>query len=258
MAADPGRLTEERVLGERRVTGEGMKPVAIVTGASRGIGRELASGLARDGFELALIARTRSDLERLASDLPADGGREHSVNVIDVADADAIEAGMGDVLRRHGRVDVLVNDAGAYVAGGLGLTATEFEMMVKVNLVAPFLFMKAAIPAMKAQGRGHVFNVASRAGKVGFAGDGGYVASKFGLVGLSESVYREFADAGIAVTSICPGWTNTAMAVDSNTPLTAEEMIQPSDILETIRWLLRLTPSVRVREVILECRLSIA
>ena len=235
-----------------------MKPVAIVTGASRGIGREVASGLARDGYELALVARSRSDLERLASDLPVDGGRTHSVDVIDVSDPDAIQEGMADILRHHGRVDVLVNDAGAYVAGGLGLTAAEFEMMVRVNLVAPFLFMKAAIPAMKAQGSGHVFNVASRAGKVGFAGDAGYVASKFGLVGLSESVYREFAEAGIVVTSICPGWTNTVMAAESNTPLTAEEMIQPSDILETVRWLLRLTPPVRVREVVLECRLSIA
>jgi 3-oxoacyl-[acyl-carrier protein] reductase len=235
-----------------------MNPVAIVTGASRGIGREVAAGLAADGYELALIARNRAELERLAAELPADGGRTHSVTELDVSDAAAVEAATAEILRRHGRVDVLVNNAGAYTAGGLDLACEDLEEMVKVNLVAPFLFMKAAIPVMTAQGAGHVFNVASRAGKVGFAGDGGYVASKFGLVGLSESIYREFAEAGIAVTAICPGWTDTRMAWISNTPLTAEEMIQPSDILETVRWLLRLTPSVRIREVVLECRRSIA
>ena len=94
-------------------------------------------------------------------------------------------------------------------------------------------------------------------GMVGFAGDGGYVAGKFGLVGLSASVYREYASAGIGVTAICPGWTDTAMAAASNTPLASEEMIQPSDILETMRWLLRLSPAVRVREVMLECGRSI-
>jgi len=235
-----------------------MNPVAVVTGASRGIGREVAAGLAGDGYELALVARGRAELERLAAELPSDRGRAHSVTVLDVSDADAVEAAMDQILRRHGRVDVLFNNAGAYTAGGLDLSAEEFEVMIKVNLVAPFLFMKAALPAMKAQGGGHVFNVASRAGKVGFAGDGGYVASKFGLVGLSESIYREYAEVGIAVTAICPGWTDTRMAWESNTPLPAEEMIQPSDIVETVRWLLRLTPSVRIREIVLECRRNIA
>jgi NAD(P)-dependent dehydrogenase (short-subunit alcohol dehydrogenase family) len=235
-----------------------MKQVAIVTGASRGIGREVALGLAADGYELALVARGATELERLASAMPATGDRRHSVHVVDVSDPDAIDAAMVAILARHRRIDVLVNNAGAYAEGGLGLSVQDFERMMKINLVAPFLFMKAAIPVMKAQASGHVFNVASRAGLLGFAGDGGYVAGKFGLVGLSASVYREFASAGIAVTAICPGWTDTAMAAESNTPLASEEMIQPADILETMRWLLRLSPSVRVREVMLECRLSIS
>jgi NAD(P)-dependent dehydrogenase (short-subunit alcohol dehydrogenase family) len=235
-----------------------MNPVAIVTGASRGIGRAVAAGLAVDGFELALVARGQAELEQLAAELPDDGGRIHSVHVVDVSDPEAIEVEMAGILARRGRVDVLVNNAGAYAAGGLGLSAEEFDRMIRVNLVAPFLFMKAALPVMKAQGSGHVFNLASRAGLVGFAGDGGYVAGKFGLVGLSASVYREYSAAGIGVTAICPGWTDTVMAAESGTPLAAEEMIQPADILETVRWLLRLSPAARVREVMLECRLSIS
>ena len=232
--------------------------VAVVTGASRGIGRAVASGLAQDGFALALVARRREPLDALAADLARAPGVEHSVWALDVADADAIRTAVAAIATRYGRIDVLVNGAGTYEAGTLGLSGAALEYTLTVNLVAPFLFMQAALPFMKAQGRGHVFNVASRAGKVGFAGDGVYVASKFGLVGLSESVYREHATAGICVTSLCPGWTDTDMARAAGTPLTPQEMIQPDDILETIRWLLRLSPAVRVREVMLECGRSIA
>jgi len=234
-----------------------MTKVAIVTGASRGIGREVAAGLAQDGYHLALIARTYRDLADLVSELPQPSG-EHSVHVVDVVDPRAIAGSIETILDRHGRVDVLVNSAGAYKPGGLELSGQELEHMLRVNLVAPFLFMQAVLPVMKAQGTGHVFNIASRAGKVGFAGDGAYVASKFGLVGLSESIYREFAEAGVSVTSLCPGWTNTGMAQEAGTPLSPEEMIQPSDLLETMRWLLRLSPAARVREVMLECRRSIS
>jgi 3-oxoacyl-[acyl-carrier protein] reductase len=235
-----------------------MNQVAIVTGASRGIGRAVAIGLAQDGYELALIARGQEELEQLLRELPDDGGRVHSIHVLDVSDAEGIEVEVAGILARHGRIDVLVNNAGAYTPGGLGLAADEFEQMIRVNLVAPFLFMRAALPAMAGRGSGYVFNIASRAGLVGFAGDGGYVASKFGLVGLSASVYREYSAAGIGVTAICPGWTDTAMAAESGAPLEPEEMIQPADILETMRWLLRLSPAARVREVMLECRRSIS
>lgn len=84
-----------------------------------------------------------------------------------------------------------------------------------------------------------------------------YCAEKFGLVGLSESVYRELAGDGIKVTTLCPGWVNTDMAQAAGTPLSAPDMIQPADILQTIRWLLSLTPATCVREVVIECLKSI-
>ena len=111
---------------------------------------------------------------------------------------------------------------------------------------------------MKAQKSGHIFNVASRAGKVGFSGGGAYSASKFGLVGLSESLYRELNPLGIKVTALCPGWVNTEMAVDAGTPLESEQMIQPDDLFRTIEWLLQLSPAACVKEVILESPNSIS
>ena len=114
------------------------------------------------------------------------------------------------------------------------------------------------VPIMKKQGSGHIFNIASRAGKVGFAGKGVYGATKFGLVGLSESLYRELSEAGISVTAICPGWVNTELAQQGGTPLSEEDMIQPEDILKTIQWLLALSPNTRIKDVVIECNKSIA
>lgn len=234
--------------------------VALISGATRGIGRETALGLAQDGYDLALLARTHRDLTELVSELWTRTGRhgDHTIHAVDIADQQVIQKTVFAVHQHYGRIDVLVNNAGAYVSGGIELSEQELEHILQVNLVAPFLLMQAVLPVMKQQGSGYVFNIASRAGKVGFAGDGAYVASKFGLVGLSESIYREYASAGISVTALCPGWTNTGMAQEAKTPLAPEQMIQPSDILETLRWLLRLTPSVRVKEIVLECRESIA
>ncbi len=100
--------------------------------------------------------------------------------------------------------------------------------------------------------------VASRAGKVGFGHGGSYGASKFGLVGLNESLYREFADSPIRVTAICPGWVNTDMAQSPKCPVEPDYMIQVEDIFGTLEWLLSLSPQTCVKEVLIECKGSIA
>ena len=104
---------------------------------------------------------------------------------------------------------------------------------------------------MKKQQSGYIFNVASRSGKVGFSGSGGYSASKFGLLGLNESLYRELTPQGIKVTALCPAWVNTQMAREAGTPLEAEEMIQPSDLFHTIQWLVNLSSGACVKEVVI-------
>jgi short-subunit dehydrogenase len=105
---------------------------------------------------------------------------------------------------------------------------------------------------------GTILNVASRAGIIGFPNFGAYGASKFGMVGLSESLYRELAPRGIKVTALCPSWIDTDMARESGTPLSSEEMIQTEDLMKTVRWLLSLSPAACVREVMIECRADIS
>jgi len=230
-------------------------PVAIITGASRGIGRELAIGLAQDGYNLVMIARSGSALKSVLNEiegLSPTKTAQHTIHSVDVSDDKLINEVVTDTKERFGKINLLINNAGVYTPGTLDIPVRSFEQMVNVNLKGPFTLMKAVIPIMKEQKSGHVINIASRAGTIGFAGDGAYGASKFGLVGLNESLYRELAASGISLTAICPSWVKTEMA--EGAPIDESEMIQPNDILKTVRWLLSLSPSVRVRELTLECR----
>jgi short-subunit dehydrogenase len=230
-------------------------PVAIITGASRGIGRELAIGLAQDGYNLVMIARSGTALKSVLNEIESlspTKTTKHTIHSADVSDDKLINEVVTETKERFGKINLLINNAGLYTPGTLDIPVQSFEQMVKVNLKGPFTLMKAVIPIMKEQKSGHVINIASRAGKIGFAGDGAYGASKFGLVGLNESLYRELATSGISLTAICPSWVKTEMA--EGAPIDGSEMIQPNDILKTVRWLLSLSPSVRVRELMLECR----
>ena len=215
-------------------------PVALVTGGSRGIGRAAAEELAREGYKVALIARTPERLEAAAREL---------VETLGQAVGDAVDR----LAAEWGRIDVLFNSAGVSIPGTLELGADTLDLLYRTNLRAPFLFMKHVIPIMRRQGSGYIFNLASRNGKIGVAGLGGYTASKFGLVGLGEVLYRELAAQGIKVTTLCPGWVNTDMASGEGCVHPPEKMIQPEQIAATMRWLLSLGPSVSIMEVLLEC-----
>ncbi|WP_370790681.1 SDR family oxidoreductase [Bilophila wadsworthia] len=232
-------------------------PVALVTGGSRGIGRAAAEELAREGYKVALIARTPERLEAAARELVETLGldAEHApvTFALDVGDGQAVGDAVDRLAAEWGRIDVLFNSAGVSIPGTLELGADTLDLLYRTNLRAPFLFMKHVIPIMRRQGSGYIFNLASRNGKIGVAGLGGYTASKFGLVGLGEVLYRELAAQGIKVTTLCPGWVNTDMASGEGCVHPPEKMIQPEQIAATMRWLLSLGPSVSIMEVLLEC-----
>ena len=232
-------------------------PVAIVTGGSRGIGKAVADECMSLGYRVVLVARSPRNLEQarceLAEKHAPDAAHQPDVEAVDVADATAVQAAAANILGRYGRVDLLVNAAGVSIPGTFDLDSETFTRLFEINLRAPFLFMQAVLPHMVAQGGGRVVNIASRNGKVAVAGLGGYSASKYGLVGLSEAAYRDYASKGVAVTTICPGWVNTEMAANEGPSLRPEEMIQPEDVAKTVRWLLEMSPSVSVMEVMLEC-----
>ncbi len=230
------------------------RKTAVITGAGKGIGRAISIGLAQLGYNTILVGRNKQNLEKVAQEI----GSYSKVLQLDITDNPAVKEAVAKIVAENGSIDILVNNAGIYFDGTVNISEDEFEKMLETNLTAQFLVLKEVVPVMKAQKSGYIFNVASRSGKVGFSGSGAYSASKFGMVGLSESLYRELNPRGIKVTALCPGWVNTEMAFDAGTPLKSEQMIQPEDLFKTIKWLLDLSPSACVKEVVIETPYSIS
>ena len=237
----------------------GMKsiPVAVVTGGSRGIGKAVAHELASLGYRVQLVARNRGNLEAARDELVGahglEGGMVPGLYAVDVSDVAAVRAAVGEIAESCGRIDLLFNGAGISIPGTFELDAATFTRLFEVNMRAPFVFMQEVVPLMERQGGGRIINMGSRNSKVAVANLGGYSASKFGVLGLGESAFRELSAKGIAITTLCPGWVNTDMAADEGASLAPEEMIQPEDIAVTVRWLLSLRGPVRVMDVPLEC-----
>lgn len=183
--------------------------VAIVTGASAGIGEATARMLAREGVRVAVCARRKDRLERLAAEIASRGG-EIAVFPIDVTDATAVQAMVADVLARWDRVDALINNAGrGLVARFEQTTADELRALLELNVVAVLTATQAVLPAMRRQGRGHIVNVSSIVGRRNVPYRAAYGATKFALGGLSEALRVELEGTGIDVSLVYPIYTAT-------------------------------------------------
>jgi 2-hydroxycyclohexanecarboxyl-CoA dehydrogenase len=187
--------------------------VAIVTGGGRGIGRAIALGLAAEGATLAVISRTREELEAVLAEA-AEIGSGGLALVVDCMDGQALKAGVEQVHERLGRIDVLVNNVGGPLGAAEKLAALEhddelFEQNLFLNLTTAYYASRAALPHMVEGGYGRVINIGS-----GYATHGGgaiaYTAGKHGLVGLTRALAYQ-VPAEITVNCLCPGWTDTAL-----------------------------------------------
>ena len=225
--------------------------VALVTGASKGIGAAVARGLAQDGYSLGLISRNKNALESLAGELTKTYQVDVTYSAVDVSDSVMVEKAITDIHARFGRVDLLFNNAAINIRGTLELTHAEFDEIMRVNVQGAFNVLKAVVPLMKQQREGYILNVASVAAKTGFSGSGAYCGTKFALLGLSESLFHELVPLGIKVTALCPSWVDTEMA--SYAPFSGEQMISPNDIVRTVRYLQALSPYACPKELVLEC-----
>lgn len=225
--------------------------VAIISGASKGIGKAIAIGFGKMNYQTVLIGRNLEDLKNVSDEIANSGGPLPSRFSLDITDSQKVKETVNEVVKQYGRIDILVNNAGIHFGGSLDLPEDNFKKMLETNLVAQLVFAQEVAPVMKKQQSGYIFNISSRSGKVGFANGGGYSASKFGLLGLNESLYRELTPQGIKVTALCPAWVNTQMAREAGTSLEAEEMIQPEDLFQTIQWLLNLSSGACVKEVVI-------
>ncbi|MBK1657512.1 SDR family NAD(P)-dependent oxidoreductase [Paracraurococcus ruber] len=191
--------------------------VALLTGASRGIGRETALALAARGLALFLVAEgTEAELDGAVADCRAGGAPDAARAVFDLADPAAPEAMVQAALSRFGRVDVLVNNAGIRCRKPFGtFTRAEFDGLIGVNFAAAFFASQAVLPAMRAQGGGRIIHVASQTGRVAMEENSLYGPMKAALIQLTRNMAFELAKDGIQVNSVSPGPIATQFNIDS-------------------------------------------
>jgi 3-oxoacyl-[acyl-carrier protein] reductase len=187
------------------------KRVAVVTGASRGIGRAIAERLASDGRHVVLVARSEGPLGDVAGSIEANGGSASAVTC-DMGDRAAVAAMIDSVVEAHGRLDILVNNAGITRDNlVLRMSDEEWDDVINVNLTAPFVACRAAARPMMRGKFGRIVNIASTSGVVGNAGQANYAAAKSGLIGLTKSLARELGAKNITANVIAPGFVETDM-----------------------------------------------
>ena len=201
------------------------KPVAIVTGASRGIGRAVALRLAADGFHVACCARSADKLAEAVAEIESAGGTGEAVTM-DLADPESIRGGIEAVAESNGRIDVLVNNAGiTRDTLLLRMDDEQFDEVLNVNLKGVFVATKAAARHLLRSKRGRIVNVGSVSGVIGNKGQANYAASKSALHGFTKSVARELAGKGTTANVIAPGFVTTDMT-DALPPKVKEEVLK--------------------------------
>jgi 3-oxoacyl-[acyl-carrier protein] reductase len=185
--------------------------VALVTGASQGIGRDTALALAEAGANVAVAARTEEKLSALVADIAAAGGTGFAVKM-DVADAEQVKAGFKQVLEKFGRLDILVNNA-AITRDGLAIRmkADDWDAVVRTNLTGTHLCIQQALPTMMKARKGRIINISSVVAQSGNAGQANYVAAKAGIIGLTKAIAIEIASRNITVNAVAPGFIATPM-----------------------------------------------
>ena len=227
---------------------------ALVTGAARGIGAEIARTLAAEGAVLTLLGRDRAALLRVADSLPGSG---HGVVTADVADSEAVPAAFAQARAERGPVAILVNNAGAAESAPFLKTSVAlWQRMLSVNLTGSFLCAQAALPGMLEAGWGRIVNIASTAGQKGYAYVSAYTAAKHGVIGLTRSLALEVARKGVTVNAVCPGYTDTDILRDSVSNVVGKtgrseadalaefasvnpqrRIVQPAEVADAVRWL---------------------
>lgn len=188
--------------------------VAIVTGASRGIGKAIALRLAKDGRHVVLMSRSEGPLSEVRGEIEADGGVA-SVKAVDVGDGAALAEAVESVASDHGRLDILVNNAGITRDNLiLRMSDEEFDEVIRVNLRSAFVACRAAARPMMRGKFGRIVSIASTSGIVGNAGQSNYAASKAALVGMMRSIARELGSKNVTANVVAPGFIRTDMTAN--------------------------------------------
>jgi NADP-dependent 3-hydroxy acid dehydrogenase YdfG len=238
--------------------------VALVTGASSGIGAATATALASEGAAVALLARRRDRLDELAAQIGADGGTALVIEA-DVADADEAAAAVARAVSELGRLDTLVNNAGLMLLGPVAdAPVEEWDRMLAVNVQGLLQITRAALPhlvaaaATSARGVADLVNVSSTAGRVARPGAAVYSLTKFGMNAFTESLRQEVSQQRVRVSVVEPGTVDTELSSHNREELRGSiaaqtssiQLLQPSDIADAVAWIVTRDRRVSVNEVL--------
>ncbi|MES2703565.1 MAG: SDR family oxidoreductase [Bacteroidota bacterium] len=226
-------------------------PYAIVTGASQGMGQQIAEKLLSEGFSVAVCARNREKLKRLEDEW---NEKYPKASIIvynaDLSNKEEVNAFADTVLTNFPEIDLLVNNAGNYLPGQL---ATEpeglLEKMIGINLYSAYNLTRKILPTMKQKNTGHIFNMCSVASLRAYPNGGAYSISKYALLGFSENLREELKEHSIKVTAVCPGATYTPSWEGSG--VEPGRIMEANDIVQTIWSAYNLSPQANVETIIL-------
>ena len=226
--------------------------VALITGASAGIGYATARALAREGANVVVTARREERLQQLVREIEALGAR--SVYIVgDAATEATARASVDRALSEFGRIDILINNAGVGNYKNLiDTSAEEYDQIMDVNMRSTFLFTRHVVPVMQKQQQGLILLVSSMAGLYGFPGQAVYCASKFAQVGFAQALDKELRTYGIKVGSVCPGGVKTEFAIGKGRTeegVANSSMLDAEDVAQAITFACTQPPGARIMQI---------
>lgn len=221
--------------------------IAVITGASKGIGRSIAYRLGSEGYKLVLIARSTPELQKIQADL---GEEKVLIFPADVSDENDVKKIIASTVEKWGSINVMINNAGmGHFKGIEEFTTEEYDQVMDVNVKGTFLFCREVIPVMRNAGGGHIINIASDVAKRTFASGSIYCASKFAQEALSSAMRKEVREDNIKVTVVYPGLVNTDFHEDAEENDERKTWMKAGDIAESVFYALNAPPHVVVDEL---------
>ena len=228
--------------------------IVLITGASKGIGKDLSTALAEQGATVVITARTQKLLARLQSEIGKAGGSAYYITA-DLCKHKHIEQLFARIKKQFGRLDVLINNAGIGIFGQLvDFSMKDFDKIMEINVRAVYICCQQALKMMMAAQKGHIINMSSAACLKGYANQTAYIASKQAIIGLTRSLAAEVQKHQISVSVLLPGGVDTEMIAAARPDLDQSVLIPPSDISKTVLYMLSLSPRSTIDEIFIRRR----
>ncbi len=228
--------------------------VVLVTGASKGIGKNISITLAKEGATVVLASRNKEMLEKTQKEIESFGGRAIAIPA-DISKEEEISYLFDKIRERFDKLDILVNNAAIMITGKVAdFSLEDYDKMMQSNLRGLFSCCQKALKFMLPQKSGYIINISSVAGFKGYSGQAAYTASKHGVMGITKSLAAEVYKDGIFVTSILPGGVDTELLWYARPDLDRSELISTQDIADTVMYLLHLSETAWVDEIYIHRR----